>query len=150
MKGSSSKDVVHSMNSIPLSGYRNHEEVEYENWHEKMDEMIKIHEKCMKSLEWALKLLEKKGKEVLSDCYVLLRKVSKKLRLITQSVKITETNLLDMATVVNYEIIQVERLFSEIKKELENEKIPVPKIEENVLSSSSHNTSINPEIKKCV
>ena len=29
LKASPGKDVVHSMNSIPLSGYRNHEEVEY-------------------------------------------------------------------------------------------------------------------------
>ena len=33
-----------------------------------------------------------------------------------------------MATVVNYEIIEVEMLFSEIRNELESEKMPVPKI----------------------
>ena len=113
--------------------------------------MITIHEKCLKSLSSGLKLLEKEGNIMLSDCYILLKKVSKKLRLITQSVKITETNLLDMATLVNYEIIQVERLFSEIKKELESQKIPVPKVSENVLEDCSHNSSYsNPEIKKCI
>lgn len=56
---------------------------------------------------------------MLNDCYILVKKVNKKLRSITQGIRITETNLLDIATMVNYEIIEVDRLLEEIKTNVE-------------------------------
>ena len=60
---------------------------------------------------------------------MLLKKISKKLRLMAQNIKITETNLLDVATIINYEIVQVDRVAVEVKEKLKDEKIPLPKVE---------------------
>lgn len=46
----------------------------------------------------------------LEDAYVLLNYIQEKLKEITTNIKITETSLLDMASLVNYEHIQVGRL----------------------------------------
>ena len=46
-----------------------------------------------------------------------------------QNIKITETNLLDVATIINYEIVQVDRVAVEVKEKLKDEKIPLPKVE---------------------
>ena len=54
----------------------------------------------------------------------MVKKVNKKLRSITQGIRITETNLLDIATMVNYEIIEVDRLLEEIKSNVEKENMP--------------------------
>ena len=52
----------------------------------------------------------------------------------TEKIKITETNLLDMASVVNYEIIQVDRLIIQMKNELLSENKALPKDEATNLS----------------
>ena len=58
-----------------------------------------------------------------------MKKVHQKLKNITQQIKITETNLLDMASIVNYEIIQVDRMLIEIRNELIKGKIDIPQLE---------------------
>lgn len=53
----------------------------------------------------------------------------RKLKTITGQIKITETNLLDMASLINYEIIQVDRMIIEIRNELLKEKIDIPQVQ---------------------
>jgi hypothetical protein len=55
--------------------------------------------------------------------------VHRKLKTITGKIKITETNLLDMASLINYEIIQVDRMIIEIRNELLKEKIDIPQVQ---------------------
>lgn len=57
---------------------------------------------------------------MLEDSYILLRHIQEKLKEITYNIKITETSLLDMASLVNYEQIQVDRFIVELKGELVN------------------------------
>ena len=74
-------------------------------------------------------MLEIKGSEVLSDGYVILKWVHKKLKNITQQIKITETNLLDMASIINYEIIQVDRMLIEMRNQLLKLKTDIPQMD---------------------
>ena len=44
-----------------------------------------------------------------------MKKIHKKLKKLTEQIKITETSLLDMASIINYEIIQLDRMMIEIR-----------------------------------
>ena len=87
---------------------------------------MKIHEKCVDILGKTYTEIEKKGINVLSDSYIILKRVQKKLKEVTDKIKITETNLLDMASVINYEIIQVDRLLIEVRNHLISESQIIP------------------------
>jgi hypothetical protein len=50
-------------------------------------------------------------------------KVHQKLKEITEGIKVSETDLLDVASLINYEIIQVDRQLIETKQELLRRKI---------------------------
>lgn len=50
-------------------------------------------------------------------------KVHQKLKEITEDIKVSETDLLDVASLINYEIIQVDRQLIENKQELLRRKI---------------------------
>ena len=76
---------------------------------------MKIHEDCVNALSIAFSELLIKKTIVLSDCYVIMKKVHKKFQKITEQIKITETNLLDLASVINYEIIQLDRIIIETR-----------------------------------
>ena len=65
---------------------------------------------------------------------MILKWVHRKLKNITQQIKITETNLLDMASIVNYEIIQVDRMLIEMRNELLKSKRDIPGSDELNLS----------------
>lgn len=65
-------------------------------------------------------------KDILQDCYVVLKIVQEKLKFITESIKITEISLLDMASIINYEHIQVEKFIIEIRNELIKYSMELP------------------------
>jgi hypothetical protein len=50
-------------------------------------------------------------------------KVHQKLKEITEDIKVSETDLLDVASLINYEMIQVDRQLIETKQELLRRKI---------------------------
>lgn len=58
-----------------------------------------------------------------------------KLKEITEDIKITETNLLDIASLVNYEIIQVSRQIIDTHHEMQKRRITIPNTD--FLSSKS-------------
>lgn len=83
----------------------------------KRGNLLKIHESVTKTLHRTMLKMEQKVmglkmsrnvqilpnvKSYLQDCYVILKIVQDKLKNITQSIKITQTSLLDMASIVNY------------------------------------------------
>lgn len=48
------------------------------------------------------------------------------MKAITESIKITETSLLDMASIVNYENIQIEKFIIEVRNELIRCSVELP------------------------
>ena len=99
---------------------------------DKRTQLLKKHgkiEKILKEImgkleaDWAIcrrEQEERKGhmntmKMLLQDSYVLLKYIQEKLKEITTSIKITETSLLDMASLVNYEQIQVDRFIIDLR-----------------------------------
>jgi hypothetical protein len=58
--------------------------------------------------------------------------VHHKLKEITEEIKVTETSLLDVASLINYEIIQVDRQLIETKQEMMRRKLTIPKWEKQV------------------
>ena len=83
----------------------------------KRGNLLKIHESVTKTLQRTMLKMEQKVlglkmsrnvqiipniKSYLQDCYIILKIVQDKLKNITESIKITETSLLDMASIVNY------------------------------------------------
>lgn len=50
-----------------------------------------------------------------------------KLQEITEEIKVSETNLLDVASLINYEIIQVDRQLIETKQEILRRKMTLPR-----------------------
>ena len=72
-------------------------------------------------------MLENKSKESLGDSYTALTKVHRKLKEITQDIKVSQTDLLDVASMVNYQIIQVDRQLIETRQELLKRKLVIPK-----------------------
>lgn len=51
-----------------------------------------------------------------------------KLKEITENILVSETELLDMTGLINYEIIQVDRQMMEIKQEILKRKMNIPNI----------------------
>jgi hypothetical protein len=64
----------------------------------------------------------------LAEAYLALAKILSKLKEITEDIKVSETDLLDVASLINYEIIQVDRQLIETKQEILRRKMNIPNI----------------------
>jgi hypothetical protein len=80
-------------------------------------------------LKQALEGLETREEEAICSSYVTLNRVQAKLKEITEDIKISETNLLDIASLVNYEIIQVSRQMNETQNEMQRRRLPLSKLD---------------------
>ena len=78
-----------------------------------------------------------------------LLKVQSKLKEITDDIKVAETDLLDVASLINYEIIQVDRQLIDTRQELLRRKLEIPKLDRpaTMKSLESNQTSPVPEVK---
>lgn len=76
-------------------------------------------------------------------------KVQSKLKEITDDIKVAETDLLDVASLINYEIIQVDRQLIDTRQELLRRKLEIPKLDRPVTMKSleSNQASPVPEVK---
>ena len=76
--------------------------------------------------------LERKTKESLSEANLSLVRIHHKLKEITENINVSETDLLDLASLINYEIIQVDRQLIEIKQEILRRKMNIPNIPKDI------------------
>lgn len=56
-----------------------------------------------------------------------LQRVHRQLKEITEEIRVTETDLLDVASLINIEIIQIDREMIDIKQELIKRKMKIPR-----------------------
>lgn len=74
-------------------------------------------------------LLETKTSNSLTESYKTLNQIHLKLKSISGEINASETELLDVASIINCELIQVDRQLIDVKQELLRRKLPVPREE---------------------
>jgi hypothetical protein len=74
---------------------------------------------CLAVIKETFKKLELYQERYLKVAYMVVQEVNEKLKDIVKLISVVEIDLLDVSSLINYEILNVERMVADVKEQLE-------------------------------
>lgn len=74
---------------------------------------------CLTVIKETFKKLELYQERYLKVAYMVVQEVNEKLKDIVKLISVVEIDLLDVSSLINYEILNVERMVADVKEQLE-------------------------------